>query len=52
MKEKQLKGKDLVSYLMVRFNYSLKDALKIAQEKNLITEQDAQELKSYLNLKG
>jgi hypothetical protein len=50
MKEKQLKGKDLISYLMVRFNYTLKEALAICIDKGQISKEEAQEVESYLNL--
>ena len=50
--EKQLKGKDLVVYLMTRFDYTLKEAVKTCEEKNQITAQEAQELKNDLKLPG
>tara|TARA_B100002019_G_C21238645_1_gene584194 strand:+ start:1070 stop:1291 length:222 start_codon:yes stop_codon:yes gene_type:complete len=50
MKEtnKLLKGKELVSYLMERFGYSLEEALKEVEKRNLIDECDLIDLKFIL----
>lgn len=50
MKEsnKLLKGKELVSYLMERFNYSLEQALTEVKKRNLIDEYDLIDLKFIL----
>lgn len=45
---KLLKGKELVSYLMKRFGYSLEEALKEVKKRNLIDECDLIDLKFIL----
>ncbi len=45
---KLLKGKELVSYLMERFNYTLEQALKEVEKRNLIDEYDLIDLKFIL----
>ena len=47
-RNKLLEGKELVSYLMERFNYSLEGALKEVKKRNLIDEHDLIDLKFIL----
>lgn len=47
-RNKLLQGKELVSYLMERFNYSLEEALKEVKKRNLINECDLIDLKFIL----
>ena len=47
-RNKLLQGKELVSYLMERFNYSLEEALKEVEKRNLINEYDLIDLKFIL----
>jgi len=47
-RNKLLQGKELVSYLMERFNYSLKEALNEVKKRNLINQYDLIDLKFIL----
>jgi hypothetical protein len=44
---KLLKGKELVLYLVERFNYSFEKALKEAKERKLINQNEFEELKNF-----
>ena len=47
-RNKLLEGKELVLYLVKRFNYSLEEALKEVKKRNLIDEYDLIDLKFIL----
>lgn len=46
-KNKSLKGKELVLYLVERFNYSFEKALKEVKEKKLIDQNEFKNLKNF-----
>lgn len=44
-RNKLLEGKELVLYLIKRFNYSIDEALNIVEEKNLIDKEELNDLR-------
>jgi len=46
-RNKSLKGKELVLYLVERFNYSFEKALKEAKERKLINQNEFENLKNF-----
>ena len=46
-RNKSLKGKELVLYLVERFNYSFERALKEVKERKLINQNEFENLKNF-----